>query len=552
MIENKDLDTGEIFSLAIKNHKENNIEVAKDLYNQVLELDSTFVGALNNLGIIFQSLDDIQKAKNYFEKAITIKSDYAEAHQNLGFMFVKLDDNQKAKNCFERAITIKPDYIEAYNNLGSTLYRLGYAQEAIDCYEKAITINPNNVALYSNYGVTLQALGKYEEAIDCYKKAIKINPNDAAVYNNYGTVLKSLGDSLKAISSFEKAIEIDPNYLDPLKNVSNVYIGMLDFEKSISTSNKSLKIQQNFSKFTNQSIPLFKLKHDVEQARYLSLKNYKVEGIEQFQKVGAEILSRNENKEVKNDANKNILLNEKEIDTLLPFYKSDFLYQPKKITGSCINPDKNWQTFEDEYLNSEKKIMYIDDFLSDEAIKELREFCLVSKVWNKVYPNKYLGARADCGFISPIHLQIATDLQQKLPKLFGPHRLTQFWGFKYDATLGSGINVHADFAVHNLNFWITPDEYNNDKNSGGLKVYDVPAPLNWTFKDYNHYADKIYQFLRDSGANCTNIPYKYNRAVLFNSDYFHETDKVDFKDEYEGRRINNTYLFGTRLVEKVK
>ena len=166
--------------------------------------------------------------------------------------------------------------------------------------------------------------------------------------------------------------------------------------------------------------------------------------------------------------------------------------------------------------------------------------------------DKYLGAFSDQGFISPIHLQIAIDLKQKLPKLFGPHRLGKFWGFKYDSALGKGINIHADFAIHNLNFWVTPDEYNNNKNSGGLKIYDFPAPEHWTFREYNTDKDEIYKFLKNNNASFTNIPYKFNRAVLFNSAYFHETDEIDFKDEYVGRRINNTYLFGNRLVQDRK
>ena len=195
--------------------------------------------------------------------------------------------------------------------------------------------------------------------------------------------------------------------------------------------------------------------------------------------------------------------------------------------------------------------MFIDDFLSEETLIELREFCLVSKIWNREYKNKYLGAFGDQGFISPLHLQIAIDLKQSLPKLFGQHSLEKLWGFKYDSKLGKGINIHADFAIHNLNFWITPDEYNNNKNSGGLKVYDTPAPKNWTFKNYNSNSDKIYEFLKVNNATCVNIPYKFNRAVLFNSSYFHETDKIDFKNKYEGRRINNTYLFGKRLIDNI-
>ena len=44
------------------------------------------------------------------------------------------------------------------------------------------------------------------------------------------------------------------------------------------------------------------------------------------------------------------------------------------------------------------------------------------------------------------------------------------------------------------------------------------------------------------------IPYRQNRAVIFNSDLFHQTDQFTFKDEYESRRLNVTLLYGTRLT----
>ena len=81
-------------------------------------------------------------------------------------------------------------------------------------------------------------------------------------------------------------------------------------------------------------------------------------------------------------------------------------------------------------------------------------------------------------------------------------------------------------------------------------IYDTPAPEDWTFQKYNVKGDEIYELLKKNKAKCVNVPYKFNRAVLFNSDYFHETDNINFKDEYEGRRINITYLFGDRLFKK--
>ena len=432
-------------------------------------------------------------------------------------------------------------------NLAVKNHQEGKTNIAQKLYNQILEIDPNHSQAHNNLGAIFQRLGENQKAKEYYGKAIAINPNYVDALNNLGVIFYELREIKKAQECYEKAIEIDPDLFDASSNVANIYISQLtDFEIAISKSNETLKIYHKNYKFINQSIPLFKLKHDIEQANYLSSKNYKINGIDKFIKIADEILGREENK---NKFNKKILLNENEINMLLSYSKENHIYQTKTISGSCINPNKNWLDVEDEYLNSTNQIMYIDDFLSDEALVELREFCLVSKVWYKDYHNKYLGAFSSSGFISPIHLQIAIDLQQKLPKLFGPHKLGKFWGFKYDSTLGKGINIHADFAIHNLNFWITPDEYNNNKNSGGLKVYDAPAPDNWTFQDYNNNSNKVYKFLKDNNANCTNVPYKFNRAVLFNSAYFHETDEIDFKDEYVGRRINNTYLFGKRLVK---
>ena len=83
-----------------------------------------------------------------------------------------------------------------------------------------------------------------------------------------------------------------------------------------------------------------------------------------------------------------------------------------------------------------------------------------------------------------------------------------------------GIGIHADFAYLNLNFWITPNEYNNNKNRGGLKVYDAPAPEDWSFEKYNRDSKEIYKFIEKKNASCETIPYKFNRAVLFNSAFF--------------------------------
>ena len=98
----------------------------------------------------------------------------------------------------------------------------------------------------------------------------------------------------------------------------------------------------------------------------------------------------------------------------------------------------------------------------------------------------------------------------------------------------------------NVNFWITPDEANLDPEHGGLVVWDKAAPLDWDFDTFNRDEDAIRDFLEKSGAQAVTIPYRANRAVIFDSDLFHQTDAIRFKPGYTDRRINVTLLYGDR------
>jgi hypothetical protein len=172
---------------------------------------------------------------------------------------------------------------------------------------------------------------------------------------------------------------------------------------------------------------------------------------------------------------------------------------------------------------------------------------LEATIWKREYDNGYFGAFLGDGLACPVLLQIAEELRGRFPTIFQQHRLTQVWAFKQDSAR-KGLNMHADPAAVNVNFWLTPDEANLDPEHGGLIVWDKEAPADWNFKDYNssRHEPKVREFLRASGARPVTIPYRANRAVVFNSDLFHETDRLQFRDDYESRRINVTLLYGRR------
>lgn len=217
-----------------------------------------------------------------------------------------------------------------------------------------------------------------------------------------------------------------------------------------------------------------------------------------------------------------------------------------------LSSASDWPALADAFRRSRFGVVIVDDFLAPEALTELRQFCLESTIWvGNRYPNGRLSSLLLNGFASPLLLQIAAELRDALPTIIGAHPLRQVWGFKYTQSLPASSTVHADSAAINVNFWITPEGANRDPDSGGMTIYGLEAPTQWDFQTYNRDIEAIRRYLALQRPTAIHIPYRCNRAIIFNSDLFHETDAVDFDDAYENHRINITMLYGDRVEEPV-
>ena len=215
-----------------------------------------------------------------------------------------------------------------------------------------------------------------------------------------------------------------------------------------------------------------------------------------------------------------------------------------RIAGPAINLCNNIAEIDTAWRTRHPQVVVIDDLLTPEAMEALRHFCLGSTIWRDTFEG-YVGARPQSGFACPLLAQIAREFALAYPAIFQDYPLLFAWAFKYQQGMG-GTRVHADFAAVNVNFWITPDDANLKPETGGLVVWDKAAPLDWDFERYNADEAAIRDYLARSGAVPICIPYRANRAVVFDSDLFHETDALAFRPGYSNRRINVTLLYGTR------
>jgi hypothetical protein len=218
------------------------------------------------------------------------------------------------------------------------------------------------------------------------------------------------------------------------------------------------------------------------------------------------------------------------------------LLHDEALPAVCLNPRNDWHDVARTFNGEGKGVACVDHLLTPEALAQLQRFCLRSTVWRRAYPPGYIGANPESGFFSPLLLQIAAELRQAIPELLDRHHLNYWWSFVCQHQR-PGIDIHADHSDVSLNFWITPDSANLAPGSGGLDMWDVAAPDDWTFDDYNSGARDIHAFLRQEKARQTSYAYAENRGLLFKGTIFHQTATCRFADGFENRRRNVTMLF---------
>lgn len=523
-------------------------EQAASHFVRAVQVDPKNADAQNNLAYTLQQLGRDAEALEAYAKAQALKPDDADIAVNLGLLHKQLEQLPQALAVFEQALRAHPRHIALLGNRGNVLQRLGRKEDALASYEQALAAGQDNPVVLSNLANVLNELGRYEEALACTERATRAHPRHAQAWVERGSALKLLDRTAEAVASFEKALALQPALVSAHTSLAATVLSdqVASVPRVIEAGRKSLAVylqstyQAPTLRRTGLALSTSRLKHDVQQAAWLQQHGHDVPGLLAFLETGAALLQ--------NPAQAGVVrASGAELARMQEFLGTPWIHAMPESLPHVLNPDNDWRALEDAYLAGTPEILTIDHFLAEPALQAFQTFAHASRVWHGEYANNYLGAFANRGFNSPLHLQLARELKQRMPRVFKDYLLTQLWGFKYEPAVTRGINVHADFAKVNLNFWIAPSEHNLDPESGGLKVYDVPAPADWTFEQYNADSALIYDFLQRHDARCVTVPYRCNRAVLFNSALFHETDTIRFVDRYETRRVNMTYLFGQQL-----
>jgi tetratricopeptide (TPR) repeat protein len=417
--------------------------------------------------------------------------------------------------------------------------QLGDHYAALGAFDKLGIEKPAETELLTQCAVAFAGVGQARKAIELLKQAV-VRPEPsmdafrvligllALVRDTAGlqALLEQHGDTIRG--NIECVLEL---------GLERLYCGQIDESKQWLDDAFALAQRQSLAlQALPWPVPEPRVRHDREQLERLDRKG-------RLNAAGKSALSLLERIHARDAAMDQVYAPAGDDSALLEHALTATHYLPPAACSGQALGKNDYAGIEDAYFAARPPLVVIDNFLSQDALAALREYCEDATIWRMNNTRGYVGALLAQGFSPRVLLDIAHELRMAMPRVIGEHPLTQAWAFKYDQRM-QGINMHADFAKVNVNFWITPQSGCADDTRGGMIVYDLPAPASWNFADYNTNQSKMIAFLTANNAQPRRVPYRENRCVLFDSSLIHITDELHFRPGYENRRVNVTLLYG--------
>lgn len=452
-----------------------------------------------------------------------------------------------------------PRSLPGWLALAKALHQTETHREAAAAYRKALELGAPPPLVHKQLGVLHAALGEHTAAIEHLGRAVALEPADADALCMLGTVMSDTRRFAEAIHWYERALAQRSDFPEAHYNLGLARFEQRDFAGAMASLGRCIALNRGPQpaggaeealrrdpepKFAppDMAVNEVKLKHDCEQLEYL-LQAGRLPAA--YGEVLAQYRALREEMRGRLDVHSVVPFDAGRYPLVARTYKRPFhVVREPAPEGALINPQLDFRAIEERYLAARPSIVTLDGLLAPGALLALRRFCLESTIWNNIKPG-YLGAYLHDGFCSELLLRIAWEFRERLPRIVRGLPLQVMWGYKCDSSL-PGLGVHADAAAVNVNFWVTEDDANLDPEHGGLLVYEHDAPLDWGFGKFNKDSDTILAYLESVRSVPVCVPHRANRAVIFDSDLFHASDRPRFREGYVNRRINITLLYGLR------
>lgn len=444
-------------------------------------------------------------------------------------------DLATAEQGYLRLLSAEPNNPQIRHPLGVLRAQQGRVDEALVLLEGVVAQNPHDAGLLKDYALVLAGAGRNEDALAAFDRALTLKPHDLELIQLRVDVLLRLKRHADALAAADRALASSPEAAILLHQRGLALAGLGRHADAESCFAHVLRITPGSDAALYERGTALAAQHRIADW-FASFHDFALRWDGTAPPAAEKALAH----KARHDGEQQAWQKMRGVTPSSGLHVEG----GERLEGRAVNP-LNAEDAARQWYGSNPQVVVVDNLLTDEALAALRHFCLGSNVWRTAYDSGYIGAFPEHGFSVPLLAQIAEEFRVVFSGICGDLPLKYAWAFKYDSTM-QGVHIHADDAAVNVNFWVTPDEANLDPERGGLLVWDVPAPRRWDFSKFSSEQAAIRGFLAKNDAKSISVPYRANRAVIFDSNLLHQTDAIRFRDGYENRRINVTLLYGDR------
>jgi len=237
----------ETLQIAKRYLREGQLDAARHLFRQVLELQPERADAFHFLGDIALQTGELSQARECFQKAAERNPDCAVYWNNLGCTYLQIGNSREAAAAFEQALRARPDYPAAYYNLGMAYHQLGELGQALVCYEQAIRLNPSSAAAYLSQGKTFVAQGDPEAAAASFEHVCRLQPHNADASYFLGLALEKMGNLEQAAEAYRQALALRPTFAVAANSLGKVLEEQGLFDDAVDHYRQAMHFQPDFA-----------------------------------------------------------------------------------------------------------------------------------------------------------------------------------------------------------------------------------------------------------------------------------------------------------------
>ncbi|KRX03840.1 hypothetical protein PPERSA_04635 [Pseudocohnilembus persalinus] len=176
----------------------------------------------------FEVQHQYEKALDLYQQALNLDSSFQMAQYKEADILQILGHKQEALKKWILYIQTYPDDQWGYNNLGLLYYDTFDYEKSIECYNKAVQLDKNEGCFYHNRGLAYQYNYNLQEAVKDFDKALEIHEDLILALSEKALVYVHT-------QQYDKAVQFMPNLQEKLQKLSDFHLSAGQQEDFIRT-----------------------------------------------------------------------------------------------------------------------------------------------------------------------------------------------------------------------------------------------------------------------------------------------------------------------------